>query len=495
MFTQHLVRHRNFRGQASAGLYDLTIGAGLHGFPGSPPEDYVPLPQYNTSELVTIDSEGNVNYDSLGGQTVYDVRAIFDFLVENPHFTYRYDFPGVEYIDGTISDFQYTNDSRLSFSYDASLVFKVGEDVFHRSYRFFFDSGDLHVVLDGVHDNWRYLHMGPASYGILNYVSDDGFGANFVCNPVDRTQAFGIAIPYGPSSSVAEHLLSVRLDTIAQPFWQAVELNQFEITALSRDTTTVALNRLSQQAYEPNVGRIRSVNVLKISGDSLLAKTAGAGLQDAQLMSLKKIMSLTGSAKLVKYRTLFSDVLQLIDSLEVLGAMKNTPSRLYVDSAVYDYPVILGGRDCVIRVRTKAYLELSPFRLLQILAGKKAVVILNDLLALYYSSIPLGEILLTILQLRRIGDYISNRMFYDLPLFFVHSYTVESQLTQADLDYTGMSNVPGSKARLTYYIRDVSQHLPVLRYSKLSTFYGTGDVGNIVWSLLQQLAGVLSSSN
>jgi len=243
------------------------------------------------------------------------------------------------------------------------------------------------------------------------------------------------------------------------------------------------------------VGRIRSVNVLKISGDSLLAKTAGAGLQDAQLMSLKKIMSLTGSAKLVKYRTLFSDVLQLIDSLEVLGAMKNTPSRLYVDSAVYDYPVILGGRDCVIRVRTKAYLELSPFRLLQILAGKKAVVILNDLLALYYSSIPLGEILLTILQLRRIGDYISNRMFYDLPLFFVHSYTVESQLTQADLDYTGMSNVPGSKARLTYYIRDVSQHLPVLRYSKLSTFYGTGDVGNIVWSLLQQLAGVLSSSN
>jgi hypothetical protein len=294
---------------------------------------------------------------------------------------------------------------------------------------------------------------------------------------------------------VTETSLSRKLQSIALPLWNAVDLNLFDITALSRDSATTALNRLAASSFEPSFGKIRVIKSLNNTSNSLAISIANSALGDAQRETLKSILGLGGGAGLVKYRTLFSDCLQLIDSLKVLGELKNSPSKLYTGTAHYEYPVILANRECCISVRSKAYLVLSPFKLIQILIGKQVVTVLNDILAVYYSSKPLGELLLTLLHLRELSDVVVNRSFYDLPLFFVHTYEVSFDLSEAELDYTGISSIEGNPPRVVYYLRDISRFLPAFRYSNLASFYNTGDIGNVIWTLLQQLAGVLSGGS
>jgi hypothetical protein len=503
VFSQHYVRHRSFKGQASMGMFDLspsTEHAPL--FEGIFEIEEVLLKYYAAvSSTVGIAPSGTIDY-------YYSPRYGTDFLSLNTFFDYlssRVETKTFNTISGytfdcTITNFSYNTDKALHFEYDTHILHGgpgyVDGDYTH--YHVFYDSGEIYQVSSEGSDP-RVVEIGTrtGSFGVSSVSTNVSWESVFQPfeSIIDATYCpiAETPLPSSEANSVNEYELRSRLFSISTPFWDAVQANMFDITALSRDTATVALTRLSTQAFEPSIGKIGAINPLKSLGESLLAKSADAALGDFFRMSWKKILGLGGGAKLVRYRTIISDATQLISSLEVLDSLRKESSRLYTANAHYDYQISLGNRECTIRVRSKVYLELSPFGLLQILIGRQAIIILNDLLALYYTSIPFGEILLTILQLRRVGDYISTRMYYELPMFFVHSYLVESQLTQAELDYTGMSNVTGQKARVTYYFRDISQYLPVLRFSTLVPFYGTGDVGNIIWSLLQQLVGVLSS--
>jgi hypothetical protein len=459
---------------------------------------HITLPSYSCVDYqILVSPNGDIDFDYVGNPhcPMYDATPIFDFLAEKTDYSYQYQLAGYPVFDTTISNFKYEADTRFAFSYDTFIGYPVNGVDYYYHYHVYYRDGGFKIIFDIPTGGNRvvWLGMDTPQHGVTNYVSNDPSLGNFVADASSVSAAFVIGKPVGTQAKdVTEYQLALRLQKAYVPFRNSVEEHLWDITALSRDTATVALNRLSSQAFEPNVGRIGTIYPLKVAGDSLLAGTATGALNDLQRKTLKDVLRLVRGSGLVKYRTIFSDILQLTDSLEVLGDMKNTPSRSYFAAAFYDYQVELGGRKCKIRVRSKAYLVLSPFRLVQILIGRQAITVINDLLALYYSSQPLGEILLTLLQLRKIGDVISSRMFYDLPMYFVHSYDVESQLTKAELDYTGISDVRGDPPRLSYYIRDVSRHLPVLRFSELVAFYGTGDVGNIIWSLFQQLVGILS---
>jgi hypothetical protein len=441
-----------------------------------------------------VPPSGDPDYDYSGGQAdAYDITPLFDLLSKGDNHS-SYAILDHTY-DSIISNFSYSCDQRLRFSFDGHTVQDSGSG-YTWSHHFVYDGGTFGIINDYAGPP-REVAVGHASHHYESHFiyTDNPFMQGIVGddNPALEARIIGIPSLSNPDDGVQDSVMYQRLFFTARPFWDAVDLNLYDITALSRDSATLALNRLSSMAFEPSFGKIRAITHLQSSGKSLFAAVADGALSDAQRISLKKILGMGGGAGLVKYRTIFSDCLQLIESLEALGSLRNEPSRLYVASAEYDYPVVLGDRSCSIRVRSKAYLVLSPFRLLQILIGKQSIVILNDLLALFYSSKPLGELLLTLLQLRTFGDMLSNRMFYDLPMYFVHSYLVESQLTQADLDYTGISDIEGSPVLMTYYIRDVSQYLPVTRFSNLASFYGTDDIGNIIWTLLQHLVGVLST--
>lgn len=497
VFSQHNVRHKTFKGRAFSSVIDLPREEAYHGDVESLLGLHINLPYIpSASYEVAIYPSGVVDYLYGTGWGSYDVSPLFTYLMNIGSHQTTYILDGATF-DTTISNFTYSCTDRLSFDYDAETVETAYDGVWHYSYHFYY-RGDP-VSLYGVSGTNPKVE-GPAilfaRYGSSSSISDYPGALGIWEDTRGATYAPVISIPSDSAvtDSITETVMSKRLYSIASSFWRDSEIHNMDITALSRDTATLALTRLSSQAFEPSLGRIGALNPLKVAGDSLVAKTADAALKDAQMNTIKSILRPSGGAKLVKYRIIFSDLLQLTNALEVLGSLRSEPSRLYTANAHYEYPVILGDRDCIIHVRSKVYLELSPYRLLQIFIGREAILILNDLLALYYSSQPLGEILLTLLQLRRIGDYISGRMFYNLPIFFVHTYSVEYQLSQADLDYVGISNVVGDPARITYYMRDVSEHLPVLRFSNLAAFYGTGDVGDIVWTLLQQLAGVLSSS-
>jgi hypothetical protein len=493
MFSQHYVRHRTFKGQASSGtvsIFDTVLDVTCFD------NEFRLYGLDSPFNRVSFGPDGSIEYDGEGtAANMYDITPILDWLSERDSVSYSFDDSGF-LIETTLSGFHYEVSDHVEFDYHASITTSAGSYLAHNNYDVSYSSGALKVISD-VMSPEHLVGIGTDSFSltISNHVSDNAIYGNFSQNSTEVLYAPFTGVPFVDDTKfISQDRLSRKMQSYGLPFWKSVELSLRDITALSRDTTTVALNRLASQAYEPTVGRISAINPLKSAGDTLLAKTADAALGDFFRMSWKQILKPGGGAGLVRYRTVFSDALQLINSLEILDSLKNEPSKLYVANAFYDYHVVIGGRYCKIRVRSKAYLVLSPFRLLQILIGKQAVTILNDLLALYYTSIPLGEILLTVLQLRKVSDIVTGRMFYDLPLFFVHTYEVESQLSQAELDDTGISNVSGDPVRLVYYMRDVSQHLPVLRFSNLSPFYGTGDVGNIVWSLLQQLVGVLSSS-
>lgn len=493
--SQHYVRHRSFKGQAATGILDLTDGVvdlegweSLMGFSCT-------SNHYTSARLrVAINPSGVVDYEYPGGEAdAYDITPVFDFLSS------REKTICVNVIDGalfttTITNFRYDCSDALNFSYDAHTIEDDPSGLYTFTYHFYYRGGKFEIISD-LGEDPRIVGLGtaPSVYGVTVSSSNYPAFSSFEYT-TDYTYGRIIGVPSSLDvvDSVGESVTSRRLFSVARPFWHSVELNWWDITALSRDTATIALNRLSQQAFEPAVGRLGAINPLTVSRDSLLAQTANAALGDFFRKTLKDLLRPVGGAGLVRYRTVLSDVLQISQSLEVLDSLRNEPSRLYSANAHFVYPVVLGDRECVITVRSKVYLELSPFRLLQILIGKQAVTIINDLLALYYTSIPLGEILLTLLQLRKVSDIITSRMFYDLPMFFVHSYSVESPLTKAELDYVGISNLAGKPAAVTYYGRDVSQYLPVLRHSALAAFYGTGDVGNIIWSLLQLIVGAMS---
>ena len=506
MFSEHFVRHETFEGRGVAGVIDLP---------------YTEVDIDDVRHLLDIPSVTRVfsnrrNRVYIDGSTVIydppgylgdacDVTPFFDYLSKHGN-------DSTVIIDGAsfhtvITNFSYAYDNGLRFSYDAVTHEESPfyPDPFDYAYHFSYDGEPFGVLSDltGPDDfgpSGRYIGIGHfgaylrAEFSSSNHPYMNGVVEDTAGNTYGRI----IGIPSSTSSSddvdgITEDIMRGRLISLAQPLWRAFEDNLPDVTALSRDTATIALNRLASLAYEPTFGKIGAINPLKVSSDALSAKTADAALKDAQRNSLKDILRGGGGAGLVKYRTIFSDCLQMIGSLEVLGALRSVPSRLYTASAHFDYGVKLCGKDCTIYVRSKAYLILSPFRLLQILIGKQAVILINDLLALYYSSQPLGELLLVLLPLRKIGDYLSNRMFFDLPIYFVHSYKLEYQLSKADLDYTGISSIAGSPVSITYFWRDVSRHLPTMRFSNLAPFYSTGDIGDAIWTLLQQFVGVLSS--
>jgi hypothetical protein len=492
--SQHYVRHKTFKGQAYIGTIDQSDST----YELSVFNTVFHLPRYPALSKFRIDPNGSVGFNMLDIGHVYDIIPLFTWLARKGDVTYSYPTTYGDMVV-TVSGFHYANTSQLEFGYSVDMDHVYQDVHYPHTWNVSYSAGGLSIISDeGVSPEVRTVRFGTTSrtYEVSNHVSPlETPDNNFTLSPEGADLAYILAIPIdSPTRLVAQQQVSDFMQEYGLPFWESVNLHWSDITALSRDTTTIALTRLASQAYDPSFARIGAINPLKSAGDSLFAKTADAALGDFFRTSWKKILGWGGGAGLVRYRTLFSDCLQLINSLEVLRDLQKSPSRLYVASANYDYPVLLGGRDCVIHVRSKAYLVLSPFGLIRILIGRQAIVILNDLIALYLTSAPLGEILLTLLQLRRVGDYISSRMYYDLPLFFVHVYEVESQLTKAELDDTGMSNISGDPVRLIFYARDVSQYLPTLRFSNLVSFYGTGDVGNIVWSLLQQLVGVLSSS-
>jgi hypothetical protein len=496
MSKQHNVRHHTFRGKASTGMTDLrtdTFSVNMFNV------DFE-LPLYGNSTFAVLGSpNGPLDYTTYAGYplgSVYNALPVFDYLSRAGSVSYEYSVPWAQYFRGKILAFNFSCSDRVTFNYDASMDFRVDGIDYFVHYHFFYLGGTVQLRRPSLATGNPLatdVIVTPSSYGTVGVTSNNSFPADYHTNSPTSSAAFVIALPLTSVNVSTEYALVSRLGKVAAPFWDSVNLSSLDVTALSRDTATVALKRLSEQAYSPDFKRIGAINPLKLSSDSLSARTADAALKDAQRFSLKKILGFSGGAGLVKYRTIFSDCLQLINSLEVLGEIRNSPSRLYVDSAFYDYHVVLGDRDCKVRVRSKVYLELSPLRLLQILAGRQVISIIDDVLALYYSSQPLGEILLVLLQLRKVEDIISSRMFFDLPMFFVHSYTIDSQLTSAEMDYTGISTVPGSEVVMSYYWRDVSQHLPVLRPSRLAPLYGTGDVGDVIWTLLQQIVGVLSS--
>jgi hypothetical protein len=425
---------------------------------------------------------------------LYVINPVFEWFSTQSSVAESFDDSGF-LIEVVMNNFQFRVSDHVEFSYHASITTSAGSYLAHNEYNVNYTSGDLLVISEVLSPSHVVgIGLDSSVLTVSSHVSDNAIAGDFSQILLDDSYGVFTGLPLSSEvSSITQQRLSDKLQKIGLPFWESVNQNLPDITALSRDTTTVALNRLSSQAYEPTMGRIRAINPLKNVGDSLLANTANAAFGDLLRGTLKDVLRLGGGAGLVRSRTIFSDCLQLINSLEMLGTMKNAPSKLYVANAFFDYPVVLGSRDCNIRVRSKAYLILSPFKLIQILVGKQVVTVLNDLLALYYTSQPLGEILLTILQLRKVSDMVTSRMFYDLPLFFVHTYEVESQLSKAELDNTGISTISGDPVRLVYYIRDISQYLPTMRFSNLVPFYGSGDVGELTWSLLQQLAGVLSS--
>lgn len=503
VFSQHFTKHKNFQGQATTGTLDLSTGLShLSDFENFFDEELITRHYPESKYRVILDPSGIVDYATTGALgDVYDVSPLFDLLSKRS-LTAIYVLDGATFTT-TISNFAYSCVDRLQFEYTAHMVEDDPSGIYTFDYHFYYRSGGLTIISDESGPP-HIVGLGnePSVYGVTYCTSNlPHVNGPFEASTVDTYPGFNgrtygrimaVPSPIDHVDSDGESLVSRRLHSIGQPFWLSVEDNLFDITALSRDTATVALTRLSEQAFEPDVKRLKAINPLKVSSDSLLAHTANAALGDFLRKSLKDILRPVGGAPAVRYRTIISDCIQILQSLEVLDSLRNEPSRLYSAVSQYEYPVELGGRECIIRVRSKVYLELSPFRLLQILIGRQAVIILNDLLALYYTSIPLGEILLTLLQLRKVSDLMTSRMFFDLPMFFVHSYLVESPLTQEELDYTGISNLAGRPVKVTYYIRDISQYLPVIRFSNLATFYGTGDVGNVVWSLLQLLVGVLS---
>lgn len=493
MHSQHYVRHRTFKGQASTGLVNRSIDSIEDNLFG---RDFL-FPVYNALSYFQIDSSGSISYDAYDSGATFDVTPLLVFLASKGQVGYTY-LDGIGFCDVTLSDFTFKKSDHLEFAYHASIVRReTGYPDAECNYDVSYSGSTVSEFSDDHGDPVRSVRLGTTSnsHSISNVVATEYLTpiTSWVRNLDYLHLVYILDTPSEQTELVAHQRISDDMQALGLPFWNSVDLQLTDITALARDTATTALNRLSTQAFEPSFNRIGAINPLGSIGESMYAKIADGAISDAFRINVKDLLGVVGGAGLVKYRTIFSDSLQLINSLEALGALKSAPSRLYVANAKYDYQVVLGGRDCTIHVRSKAYLKLSPFRLIQILVGKQVTVILTDLLALYYSSIPLGEILLTILQLRRIGDAISNRMFYDLPLFFVHVYEVESQLTQAELDDTGLSTMSGDPVRLVYYIRDISRYLPTLRQSNLTIFYSSGDVGNVIWSLLQQLVGVLSS--
>jgi len=299
--------------------------------------------------------------------------------------------------------------------------------------------------------------------------------------------------PLGTSSTVSsatigrvESYLNQKLDH----FCDIVDDSIVDITALSRDTAATCLDRIEVR-NSPNINRLKSVSSLISSGSTLSDRIEKDSLAEVLKMGINQISRLVSGYSLGRYRSLLNDFASLKSSLETLGELKNSPSELFTAYGTKEYSVTIQGIPSIITVHSKAYLQARPFDVLEALVGREYVDIIIDILSLYYPSTPLGAILVSVLQLRNIATLVNERLFYNLPLFFVHSYTIESQLTQADMDYTGMSSFDGKPVVYRYYIRDVSRHLPVVRFSNLLPIVDERTVFHSVLSLVRRLVALL----
>jgi len=338
IWQQHYVRHPSFRGQASAGIQSLVDGSMLVSWLSEYNLLYnIELPRYPSVNFhVSVDPLGNADFDyDDGGFDVYDITPVFRILKDSGNYSYRYDAGYPTEFNTTISGFDFSTVGQLRFSYNAYLSYTSGGTLWEYSYRVYYNSGLFGIISDvGVDPRIVGLGTQPAEYGVTNYSSNDSSLDNFVTYANSTSAGFVVGKPLVTGSKdITEYQLSVKLQPYYVSFRDSVELNWWDITALSRDTATSALNKLANSAIQPSFGRIRALNPVKITSESILAHTANAALGDFLRMTLKEILRLGGGSGLVKYRTLFSDCLQLIGALDALRAMRNAPSELYVVNA------------------------------------------------------------------------------------------------------------------------------------------------------------------
>jgi len=216
--------------------------------------------------------------------------------------------------------------------------------------------------------------------------------------------------------------------------------------------------------------------------------------EDFSLSTFKQIANLLTSTVLQAnfewrpYIEVFTKYLPGISS--VMDAFSDTEKHPLSSYGSYSIKLNneFGRKEVTLTCRTKMVVDTSPGGLLSALLSIDALGLLPRF-STGWSLIPLSFVADWFLRVGGMIKDLENSLFLaTIPSYFVHTYTIESVLTDSELESLEISSSADDPLRLRLYYRDVSIYSPGPRPSRLPLGQPQGSPSLVTFgSLLYQL--------